>query len=257
MPTDSCVFCGFVGKLTGEDALPKWIARELLPPDSVFRISLYGGAGGSLELEEEWRSALMGHPTECVCATCNNRWMSTMEQKIKPVILPMFTGTKVSLDKNTQKKIAAWATKTAYMLSYSESLQQPVHADWRQLMYVKREPPPTARVWLATYAGDVMPAQYDTKEVHLQPEHGLITRDWPGNLVTFSIMHLAFQVWIPGTPDRQYPEYRLLPGVEPYIRQIWPVVDRAVTWPTKAAFETQGFKRFSRDPIPGSGAVMA
>ena len=94
--------------------MPQWIARQLLPPNSIFRISLYGSTGGPLTLEKEWRSTLLCNPVECVCTTCNNRWISRMELKIKPVILPMFNGAAAKLDKNAQQKIATWATKTAY-----------------------------------------------------------------------------------------------------------------------------------------------
>lgn len=245
--TDSCVFCGCVGELTEEDAFPKWIARELLPIGSVFRISSFRGDGGVLVSEGDIRSKLLGTPVKCVCDRCNNRWMSQMENKIKTMLLPMFYGKGTTLDRNGQRKIVAWAIKTSYMLIYAQNAEFSVHPDWRTLMYDGRRIPPTARLWLAAYGGDVMPAQSDVKHVTLTSREVDAQRSISGNLVTFSVVHLAFQLWLPDHPGPSPMEYDPPLGHTSYMTQIWPCREKLVGWPTPGVLDTRGFGLLCRN----------
>src|SRR6266700_7135246 len=48
-----------------------------------------------------------------VCATCNNGWMSCLETTNIPVIGAMMSDIAITLDRQQQESVAAWAMKPA------------------------------------------------------------------------------------------------------------------------------------------------
>ncbi len=51
-----------------------------------------------------------------VCGTCNNGWMSDLEAANIPIIGGMLNDLSITLDREQQEKVAAWAVKTAMVL---------------------------------------------------------------------------------------------------------------------------------------------
>ena len=189
----------------------------------------------------------MRNPTKCVCATCNNGWMSNLEGTIKPILTPLFYGRFTQLCEKEQLFVSIWATKTAFMLQYAQSPQHPVHPEWRRLMFAERRPAPVARVWIAAYGGPVLAAQYDVKQVSLTRQSVPYPQQMSGDLVTFSIVRLVFQVWVPSEPMPVGMEYERLPGQETFIEQIWPVRPHVVDWPPTSLLRELDFKLLCRN----------
>jgi hypothetical protein len=70
------------------------------------------------------------------CKVCNNGWMKDLEDRARPLLLPMLDGFKTVLDRTSQTVIAAWITKTAFSLAAVPS--------W---MIGNRSPAPIAGYW--------------------------------------------------------------------------------------------------------------
>src|SRR5256884_280586 len=44
----------------------------------------------------------------CVCAPCNNGWMSVRQSETKPILIPLLRGESFSLHRRAQTTLAAW-----------------------------------------------------------------------------------------------------------------------------------------------------
>ena len=88
-----------------------------------------------------------------VCETCNNTWLSAIQDAAKPLLIPMFDGATCVLGHEKQLTIATWismATMTAEFLLHGKtqiSVQQ-ADRDWLRL---NNRPPPDWRIWVGHY----------------------------------------------------------------------------------------------------------
>lgn len=53
-----------------------------------------------------------------VCASCNNGWMSDLQQEAKPHLLPLIKGETYLLHRNAQKTLAAWIAMFAMVAEH-------------------------------------------------------------------------------------------------------------------------------------------
>jgi hypothetical protein len=116
-----CVFCGAEGGLTNEDVLPRWLLKALqdapVTGTVVYRQSkgrpgdapaVYSRPGKSLETK-----------ARAVCATCNNSWMSQIEQSVSAILPELVKGRRVLLPAGQQDALARWSVKTILMLQHT------------------------------------------------------------------------------------------------------------------------------------------
>jgi hypothetical protein len=93
---NECIFCGFHGKLSGEHQYAAWIS-EFLPLDLASKnhthftgFNLDVRPDGTEEFEESNIRKVSGDPgsqkIHRVCETCNNEWMSRLQDEAMPFI---------------------------------------------------------------------------------------------------------------------------------------------------------------------------
>jgi hypothetical protein len=151
-----CAFCGG-GPLTVEDVFPQWLG-SLLPKNK----QVLGVLGDPMQDKILRTSGGLAYQAKarCVCATCNNAWMSALEREAQPLIRPMITGNlSVALQGPAQKLLARWAMKTALMIQYVQPqvlVPRSIYAAYHQ----QRVPSQNARVWIARYDGRTHPSGY-------------------------------------------------------------------------------------------------
>ncbi|MFE9334899.1 hypothetical protein [Streptomyces sp. NPDC006925] len=129
----TCVFCG--GKASSrEHVLPQWLRRQA--PEEFVR----AGSIRTIRTKQgEYRqiAELFGTATvKCVCSTCNNVWMSSIEQKVQPFLYRVMIGRPVTLGPDEQTALATWAMKTSMMMVQSsvlDDLTMIPRADYLQL----------------------------------------------------------------------------------------------------------------------------
>src|SRR5262249_50899070 len=90
-------------------------------------------------------------PVRCACGSCNNGWMSGLENQVKPIIESILDEKATGFDAAAQEILAVWAVKTTMVLEalYPErphfySIKE------RQLLRMRRVVPARTEVWLAT-----------------------------------------------------------------------------------------------------------
>ncbi len=84
----TCMFCGKSGG-NEEHIVGKWILRDLGLNKMKSRIG-FGVQRKTGEMDEiEAPQPLSSFTTDAVCQTCNNTWMSQLENQVKPHLIPL------------------------------------------------------------------------------------------------------------------------------------------------------------------------
>lgn len=135
----ACAFCGTpVTRVNDskEHVLGRWL-RKVDAIRENFRIE--DGAGGwRFTLDHPRaspdRSAILISPprrlgskpqhslfaTVKICKHCNTGWMSDLEERVKPVLVPLINGTSTVIAAQDRRLLAQWATKTAIALEQDD-----------------------------------------------------------------------------------------------------------------------------------------
>lgn len=164
-PPGACIFCPFVGELTKEHILPKWMRPHLPSYDGVS----YEGkiwrrdtsTGEELPPQIESLKGTGEHRSQTlkvVCGTCNKGWMSQIVNRAKAAIEPLILGRWEALSVDVQRKIATWfALHNMVYEQLWSGLQITSEADRRKFM-ADRDPGPRRFIWIAkTSDGSAIP----------------------------------------------------------------------------------------------------
>lgn len=153
----TCVFCGVSGTMTKEHVLPDWLERTGLGGRSA------AAGSGWLNRPREYRqtSRPFQATVKAVCATCNNGWMSQLEQIAGRVLVPIMQGEETVVSQRDQPALAMWTLKTVLMAMRSSSQQDRDQgyglppAEFTDLHRQKDQlrPPDHVQVWLGHYNG--------------------------------------------------------------------------------------------------------
>ena len=100
-----CMFCREKAT-TKEDVWPLWLMKRF-PTSSMGRIDAERG-GQKLG---NWLTAKPRLKVKWLCASCNNGWMSTLENETKPVLESILDDKSKELYAPAQLTIARWAVK--------------------------------------------------------------------------------------------------------------------------------------------------
>jgi hypothetical protein len=183
--------------------------------------------------ERTWESKKIYTMTaNCVCAKCNNGWMSAVEGRTKRFIEPMIEGTVVELDTEAQAAIATWACLRTVIGYYAHKTYKPHPSDWLEHIYKYQTPPDNWFIWTTAYDGNT-PARFESSEIGLAPatpgnperteyDHGVVT--------SILIGYLALKVF--GFRYGRTSE----PGADAALR-IWPSSPLIYIWPPPAYLE--------------------
>jgi len=135
-----CIFCNdsksFKSK---EHVFPQWVLEELdcrntVRPFSETQIQNVNNDQTNFDRKTKVRKNFGNHVSPFVCDDCNNGWMSRLESKTKPILLPLINGTASlgSLSKEEKILISRWAAKTTCVI---DSVNQPTDS-----IYLAAEP---------------------------------------------------------------------------------------------------------------------
>jgi len=242
-PLKSCVFCGLPKKMTSEHVWGEWtkgyvertanklnhanvfVPRPGLPDPPSVRIR----AGDHLDAQ-----------VRIVCADCNSGWLSRIQNDAKPILIPLFDGAAVTLDRAAQQHVAAWvtmATMTGEHLSGDQARVAIPQSD-RTWIMEKGTPPPGWCVWIGHYPRQHNPAQWvkasfpvvnadelpeATTDQDLAPTMQT-TAFSVGNLFAF-----AMSCHFPEIPLGW--DWRTAPEARDLLKRIWPPSSSSIDWP--------------------------
>ena len=198
-----------------------------------------------------WRSDKPAtHKLRVVCETCNNGWMSDIEDAAKPILTPLVLGQPSHLDVNQQQVVATWAFSRAIIGEQLSPDLKGIPADHRQWLFEHHEPPPQVRVFAAAtdglwwlpgegqgrgnvhFSGKKMLSNKD--QTHISPS--LVAGALVGYAATILVRHLALQV-VANILDGGALAYPA--DLAPFLTEVWPTTTIPMTWPPATVMSRQ------------------
>jgi hypothetical protein len=239
----TCIFCGLRRTASEEDVISKWIRRTLSPATEVILRAEPTGAVSRLQ-------HLTVTLQNMVCQTCNNTWMSRLENRgVKPFLEPMLTNEHaVTLDETQQRDLARWAIIKVLLMEHAMRQRR---AHLRSIvgyapsdpelawLYGNDDPPPRSRVWLGAFdpQGRVL-VSTQSRLLTSAPSSGEAAAV-PAHMTTLTIGHVLLQVFSTNfvlADTQSIPAYDADPP-QPYaqaLSRIWPIRRSALRWPPSA-----------------------
>jgi hypothetical protein len=166
-----------------------------------------------------------------VCSSCNNGWMSDLENNVLEIISNLHNGRWLLIASEQQNILASWAAKTAVTTQYLNT-GPVVPIRTRQWLYTHHTPPPDTAVWITRYDGaGIVTLLSKMLFIRGNPKSSL-TPDMQA--VFFSIGSLLFIV---------LSIYRFFEDVSfrtefpvdifPHLFKIWPIASPFISWPNE------------------------
>jgi hypothetical protein len=150
-----CLFCAGPG-LSREHIWADWLKAYIKKDDPRHEISsLFHPAPQRPEMIKEIKKQegdVRSRRLRVVCKTCNNGWMSRLQNRAKPILIPLLTGESATLSILDQQIIAAWATMTVMVGEYIKAETAVITQSERDHLRLTNTPPPTWKIWIANLA---------------------------------------------------------------------------------------------------------
>ncbi len=162
-----CIFCGRTD-LSREHVWPVWshqylskaaktgrfIKKQIVTSAKNPRIS------GVRQLKEQ-AGDVTTMKLKVVCRNhCNNGWMSRLENKVWPVLIPLITGTGLSLERDRQELLANWIAMKFLTCEMSQPDDLVTSDLERSLFMGRRAPPESMTIWIGRYVGGSWQSAY-------------------------------------------------------------------------------------------------
>lgn len=180
-----------------------------------------------------------------VCAQCNNGWMSVLENKIKAIIIPLFTGQQYRLSTQQQTQIATWITMKTMICEFDRLGEVVSHHMQRKRMMAKHLPPRSnLTIWIGHYKRTRWVPLWICHPFLIMKTEQLAKRStdlatyYNSQAVTYVFGELFAHVI--QSPDKQVvTDFRLPPPGGTKLRRIWPVSGYSIVWPPPAMTDTE------------------
>jgi hypothetical protein len=197
---------------------------KLLPGKKQFTIR-----GANREVTESWTKPTLDWKAYVVCRSCNNTWMSAIENDhAKPSLSDLILGkVDIPIDRSRANSIALFAFKTAVVLDQLARDREPffersVRHEFRKSLTI----PTNVRMWLAGFlpsgSGEICPAYH---EGQLSPEKRIEMYVCTYTVERIVIQVVAYKQW----------GLRGFGGVEPNSNfsaiPLWPDIPDGFVWP--------------------------
>ncbi len=225
----TCIFCS-EQNMTKEDAWPpRWLAKRFSTSDLVHVEAERGGV-----VLGKWRTSSPHIRVGCVCAACNNGWMSRLEDAASRIIEPLFEHQQQTISARSLPILAAWAVKTAMVLEGLDPAQPRLYSDSERIqLRLTHAIPQRACVWLA--------ACVEQNTIYAEAEYLYGMKRSPGLrgvATTMAFGSVAIQVLALRVPasvrDFTKVTIQLREGPwEEVLVPIWPVHQGNLTWPPR------------------------
>lgn len=239
-----CVYCGGT-PVSKEHIWSKWI-RDILPPEPWHASNLFvrgsvdpnGNGDHLLKQTKRWEGAMQSRAPKIVCRTCNNGWMSQVDERAKAPLTKMIRTGEFILSEDDQSAVAAWVAKSAITGHFVYSSRQVVCDDDLQHLMKTRQAPPNWQISASHYIG----YRWDRSQVFVFYSLG----EWVENgeyvaapktdternsmILVFAIGDVAFEVRMSSLRNWSFlKNTRLQVG---NMIQVWPSLTQAISWPT-------------------------
>ena len=240
----ACAFCcSEEAAASAEHIWAAWIGKFFRQEfGTKFRFETHG----TKSPHRRWRSRSVNLRAHVVCESCNNDWMSDLQNHVKPFLKPIiFNLDDHVLDTERQVALAAWCFMTTVVIDHAADGSKPYFLPQiRRSFMLSLDPPSDTRIWIV--ANDGRPRGV-VRRAQVRPVREFARQFTNLFVATFLIGHFGFQVVVPRWKTKAVD--RVLPAspIEAFrdaTIQVYPPSPQAVAWPPSAILRGEGFDSF-------------
>lgn len=245
------MFCGAPPPLTEEHVWSQWLAAEV-PDLGHFGMEVTGIFGDQGSFRRQRRKPSSVKP-KIVCADCNNGWMSQLQERAKPDLVPLFRGEVTTLDQEAQARVASWLAMTAYTAAWANR----DHGGWaipqdhRTELCATGHPPVRSQIWIAPCSHDDRPPgtpAYGLRYRLIRLDHldaatgaGVVVPARPAYAAALSVGNLAALVFGHTYEPGIHHVLRFRGLFELALKAVWPAANPLVAFPVDAVLDYDNF----------------
>lgn len=248
-----CYLCGGTG-LTKQHLWPNWATPYLevqaQGPGSFGRTVLRSknvadGQGRVVFQPTETFRPTQGQPNQLkyrkFCETCNNVWMSRIEQSAKPFAEPLMKGEPCTLDEHAQTVLARWLSLVLIVVEAGDAESATISVDARRKFHADGHPLDGLQLFIASLDGGAWRCKLWHQAFRLSSDKYKFQAPADGNNLQVTTIGMGnCLVYMVGS---------LIPGLdvsEPTLmRQIWPYLGE-MNWPLPDVWFDADADRLSR-----------
>jgi hypothetical protein len=229
-----CLFCENYAN-SKEDTFPLWLLEVIGKCDDMVK-NIVG-----LPTKIQKGSAVLRIRT--VCDTCNNGWMSQLEQDTIPILKPLLLDLSIPLSLEEQLVLAAWVMKTGMVLDSIYKHDHFYQRDRCKNLRETRAIPDQTLIWIGRFFGNGKHAGLTDFSLDSPPDFKVAN----GCVLSFVLGRVVFQI-LSIKPRVDYKERRFTAVTrsgrwDELLSQIWPSLGHQLTWPPIRSFTL--YSRFS------------
>lgn len=249
-----CIYCGRTDQMSGEhiwaDWLKQYIPRVMPRHKFVSAVVHSDPAKNTIHVGKREGDPYV-RKLRVACIPCNTGWMSQLQERTKPYLVPMLLGKRVSLYKNGQTTLAAWATMFVMTADFLDKNAVSITAEERGWFKAHQRPPADWKIWIGRYEQPVTPRRWIHSVIDIvEDEAEFLSKGTPqtSHAQTSTILlgdHLIIHVMSSPAMRKTIKRWKLLPAAALAMMQIWPITRRRIDWPGPATIQGPAIERLA------------
>lgn len=251
--TRLCIFCLKPGKMTDEHVWGRWLKPYLVGSSNKFSAhnTVLARTGTSKEWVRNRAGIMLQSSVPVVCETCNNGWLSGIQEKGKRHLIPLILGSRKVVDEGAQREIGTWAAMSTMTGEYISRRPETIAVSQseRSLFKETHRPPPGWKVYIGNYApnvgnsnwvhacmpiyieGDLLVPNFSTPLVPLP------TTQWTTTAISNLFIYTASSSTSPDLIDKW--QWDNAPAARHLLIQVWPPRESVIAWPPHSMTHSQ------------------
>jgi hypothetical protein len=152
-----CLFCDGSSGSSQEHIFGDWIGKVLgkvSPQNFSFTALHRAGEASQYSSSRVRQGDALSQKLNGVCKTCNNGWMSKIEEATKPVATPLLLREERKLTPADQDILARWIMLKALVIERMHGGPVAIERNLRSAFMSSQLPVPHTRIYIGTYCGD-------------------------------------------------------------------------------------------------------
>lgn len=172
-----------------------------------------------------------------VCRSCNHGWMSILQQRAKPYLIPLMRGDKIILDKHAQHILASWAAMAVMVAEHLAPDKVAVPQIDRRYLWLTKLPPKAGwKIWIGNYRRGNWAGYWVHNSLPVGEEYVAYTVNGrvptPNTqITTFVVGHLYVHAFSSATVGDFVARTNPVGRARQRLAQIWPTREQAIFWP--------------------------
>jgi hypothetical protein len=234
---EHCIFCRRTD-MSREHVWADWL-RHYIPKNMPSYSSLSAVAYPThTEFKKKKNSGdIQSRRLRVVCERhCNNGWMSRLQEKAKPYLLPLVLGQTTAMDVTAQGIVAAWVAMTVMVAEYFNPSMAAVSYAQRRHLCSNKTVPPNWKIWIGHYVRGTWPPYLVHNPLPISSAQHRIRKTETGaprpNTQTTALVVGQLYIFAASSATDVFDRWEV-PGEGVKLAQIWPICRNIIAWPTK------------------------